>query len=148
MLTSIDVKFSSSFSFFTEPSGYKGMFSVVDILQIADVIRRVVFLLCFLGSSSAISSSQNVKCSANAASSQAISVAVHFSSDYAVLLTTFSGYRKRHPNLVNASWDLSQSETERYFWMNNSRHLPNSCIRVLFCVITHYLFHGLIKHSC
>ena len=94
---------------------YKGMFSVVDILQIADVIRRGVFLLCFLGSSSAVSSSQNVKCSANEASSQAFSVAVHFSGDYAVLLTTFSGYRKRHPNLVNASWDLSQSETERYF---------------------------------
>ena len=76
----------------------------------------------FLGSSSPISSLQNVKCSAilycpkkNAASSQALSVAVHFFGQYAVLLTSFSEYRKRHPNLVNASWDLSQSETEGYF---------------------------------
>ena len=39
----------------------------------------------------------------NTTSSQAFSVAVPISDDYAVLLTSFSGYRKRHPNLVITS---------------------------------------------
>ena len=44
MLTSIDVKF-----FFNSVSlGDKGLFSFANILQIADVVRRVVFLLFLL----------------------------------------------------------------------------------------------------
>ena len=37
----IDIKFWSSFACFTASSGYEGMFSVADILHIADVIRQV-----------------------------------------------------------------------------------------------------------
>ena len=47
MLTSIDVKFSSSFACFSASSGDKGMISSADILQIVNIFCRVVraFLL-------------------------------------------------------------------------------------------------------
>ena len=48
MLSLIGIKSWSSFACFTASSGYKGMFSVADILQIADVIHQVVFLLFLL----------------------------------------------------------------------------------------------------
>lgn len=44
MLTSIDLKFLSSFACFSANSGYKGMFRLADILQTAVAIRRDVFL--------------------------------------------------------------------------------------------------------
>ena len=50
MLTSIDLKFPSSFTCFLANSGYKGMFRLADVLQTAVAIRRHVFLqflLCF-----------------------------------------------------------------------------------------------------
>ena len=57
LITTIDVKFASSFACFTAVSGQKGMFSSADILQIADVMHRIVFWLAvlalFLGSSPA-----------------------------------------------------------------------------------------------
>ena len=46
--TSIDVKFPSSFAFFSASSGYNGMFSLADFLQIAFIICHVVFLLFLL----------------------------------------------------------------------------------------------------
>ena len=52
MRTSIDVKFQPSFACFSTNSGYKRMFSLSDILQIAVAICEVVFLLfllCFVG---------------------------------------------------------------------------------------------------
>ena len=64
MLTSIDVKFPPSlFVCYSATSGYKSMFSFDILLQKADVIGSVVFslfLLCFFGKQSAISSSQNM----------------------------------------------------------------------------------------
>ena len=47
MLTSIDVKFPSSFVCFSASSGDKGMISAVDILQTVNIFCRVdrVFLL-------------------------------------------------------------------------------------------------------
>ena len=47
MLTSIDVKFPSSFACFSASSGDKGMISSADILQIVNIFCRVVrvFLL-------------------------------------------------------------------------------------------------------
>ena len=43
LITTIEVKFASSFACFMASSGYKGMFISADILQMADVIRRIVF---------------------------------------------------------------------------------------------------------
>ena len=43
LITTIDVKFACSFACFTAVSGQKGMFSSADILQIADVMHRIVF---------------------------------------------------------------------------------------------------------
>ena len=47
MLTSIDVKFPSSFACFSASSGEKGMIRFADILQIVNIFCRVVrvFLL-------------------------------------------------------------------------------------------------------
>lgn len=46
--TSIHVKVLSSVACFSASSGDKGMFSSTDILQIANVLHRVVFLLFLL----------------------------------------------------------------------------------------------------
>ena len=43
LITTIDVKFVSSFACFTASSGYKETFISADILQIADVMCRIVF---------------------------------------------------------------------------------------------------------
>ena len=62
MLTSIDVNVSSSsIDFLSASLEDKGMFSSVNILQVADVVRRVVFLLFlrFLASSLPVCSSRN-----------------------------------------------------------------------------------------
>ena len=45
MLSSIAVEFLSTFACFSSNSGYKGMLCLVYILQIAVVIRSVLFLL-------------------------------------------------------------------------------------------------------
>ena len=47
MLTSVDVKFTSIVHLYREVLGDKGLFRSANILQIADVVRRVVFLLFF-----------------------------------------------------------------------------------------------------
>jgi len=62
MLTSIDVNISSSsIAFLSASLEDKGMFSSANILQVANVVRPVVFflLLLFLASSSPICSSRN-----------------------------------------------------------------------------------------
>ena len=62
MLTSIDVNVSSSsIAFLSASLEDKGIFSSANILQVADVVRRVVFLLVllFLASSLPICSSWN-----------------------------------------------------------------------------------------
>ena len=46
--TSIHVKVLSSVACFSASSGDKGMFNFTDILQIANVVHRVVFLLFLL----------------------------------------------------------------------------------------------------
>ena len=46
--TSIHVKVLSAVACFSASSGDKGMFSFTDILQIANVVHRVVFLLFLL----------------------------------------------------------------------------------------------------
>ena len=48
MLTSIDVKFIFDSTCLLASLGEKGLFSTANILQIVDVVRRVVFLLFFL----------------------------------------------------------------------------------------------------
>ena len=48
MLTSVDVKFISDSSCLSANLGDKGLFRSANILQIADVVRRVVFLLFLL----------------------------------------------------------------------------------------------------
>ena len=47
MLTSVDVKFISIVHLYREVLGDKGLFRSANILQVADVVRRVVFLLFF-----------------------------------------------------------------------------------------------------
>ena len=47
MLTSIDVKFFDS-AYLSANLGDKGLFRSANILQVADVVRRVVFLLFLL----------------------------------------------------------------------------------------------------
>ena len=62
MLTSIDVNISSSsIAFLSASLEDKGMFSSANIPQVANVVRRVVFLLflLFLASSLSICSSRN-----------------------------------------------------------------------------------------
>ena len=46
--TSIDVKFIFNSACLSESLGDKGLFSSANILQIEDVVRRVVFLLFLL----------------------------------------------------------------------------------------------------
>ena len=48
MLTSIDVKFISDSACLSATLGDNGLFRSANILQIADVVRRVVFLLFLL----------------------------------------------------------------------------------------------------
>ena len=48
MLTSIDVKFIFDSACLLASLGDKGLFSSANILQTADVVRRVVFLLFLL----------------------------------------------------------------------------------------------------
>ena len=48
MLTSIDVKFIFDSACLLASSGNKGLFSSANIFKIADVVRRVVFLLFLL----------------------------------------------------------------------------------------------------
>ena len=48
MLTSIDVKFIFDIARLSASLGDKGLFSSANILQIVDVVRRVVFLLFML----------------------------------------------------------------------------------------------------
>ena len=59
-MTLIEVKFQSSFVSSLENSGYKGIFSLPDSLQISAVIRWVVNLLFLLWSLSSATSSQNM----------------------------------------------------------------------------------------
>ena len=47
MLTYIEVKFVFDSACFSASLGEKGLFNSANILQVADVVRRVVFLLCF-----------------------------------------------------------------------------------------------------
>ena len=49
MLTSINVKFIFNCSCLLASLGVKGLFFTANILQIADGVRQVVFLLFFLG---------------------------------------------------------------------------------------------------
>ena len=80
------------------------MSSFADILQITDVAHRVIFLL-FLQSFYAVvqlfctAVSKHTISSPRLLGSQSIFLAI-----IALLLTFFSTYRKRLPNLVNASW--------------------------------------------
>ena len=48
MLTFIDVKFIYDSTRVSANLGDKGLFSAANVLQIADVVRRVVFLLFLL----------------------------------------------------------------------------------------------------
>ena len=48
MLTFIDAKFISDSACLLASLGDKGLFSCANILQIADVVRRIVFLLFLL----------------------------------------------------------------------------------------------------
>ena len=62
MLTFIDVKFIYDSTCVSANLGDKGLFSAANVLQIADVVRRVVFLLFllyFLANISPIFSSSN-----------------------------------------------------------------------------------------
>ena len=132
----IDIKFWSSFACFTASSGYKGMFSVADILHIADVIRQVLFLLFLLCFQAAIQlfllhemremldaiSYQSTK--TKQPYPQDFLFAIPFSGNYPVLFDVMfriSRTSSKFQWLSRISQkDLSQSEMEKYLfneWM-------------------------------
>ena len=117
MLTSIDVKFPSSFACFSASSGEKGEIRFADILQIVNIFGRVVrVFLLFLVVVRLSSSVQNVwnippssYCSPETTTTSIDSRA----SELLSIILTFMLYlywchfphiAKRLPNLVNARW--------------------------------------------
>lgn len=132
----IDIKSWSSFACFTARSGYKGMFSVADILHIADVIHQVLFLLFLLCFQAAIQlfllhemremldaiSYQSTK--TKQPYSQDFLFAIPFSGNYPLpfdVMFRISRTSSKFQWLSRISQkDLSQSEMEKYLfneWM-------------------------------
>ena len=99
-----------------------GMFSLADILWIADAIFWIVFLLfllCFLAAFGYLFFAKRVKCSAifycsalyqNSTSCQGFSFVVPFFCDYPVLLTSFFEYRKGHSSKLGQGYNLGQNK--------------------------------------
>ena len=128
MLTSVDIKFISDSACLSASLGDIRLFRCANILQIADVVCRVVFfaiLALFLANSSPISYSWNEWnappfCShnhKNSTRSRSSQLTAQQPGNFAALLTPFFTYRKIPPNLdmMNYAWDFSQSEMEKYF---------------------------------
>ena len=92
------------------------MFSSANILQITDVVRRVVFLLSFETSEMFRPFVLTPKqLNLFPRSSQ---LTVQFSGNDAAQLTSFFTYSSKfglkEPVVMNYAWDFSQSETEKY----------------------------------
>ena len=149
MLTSMDVKFPSSFACcFGKFRRYRDVqfcrYSLNGRCRRSSCILTV--LATYLVSSSAISSSQNVwnvpwmfryfvfSTKTTQTSAKGFSVAVHFPGIYAVLLRLFSAYRKRLPNfnfMVNGClrrisrgiW--ANQKRRRIFWMDNGLYFTS-----------------------
>ena len=89
MLTSIDVNVSlPSIAFLLASLADKGMFSSANILQVADVVRRVVFLLFLLFLAVCLFVLRETS-----------EISRHF-----VLFWQTNSTSKRLPNLVNVNW--------------------------------------------
>ena len=101
MLTSIDVKFSSSFAYFSASSGEKGMISSADILQIVNIFGRVVrVFLLFLVAILVLLSRNNGNLDSRASELPSII----FTFMLYLYWCHFPYIAKRPPNLVNAKW--------------------------------------------
>ena len=133
MLTSIDLRFIFDVTCLSANSGDKGLFRSANILQIADVVRRVVFqlfLLCFQPINGLLfprETSEMFLCFA--VTTKAIqprpqvfsvngSIIWHFCCTIDVIFhisQNSSKYGRQYLVMINYTQDFSQSETEKYF---------------------------------
>ena len=129
MLTSIDVKFSSSFACFSARSGEKGMISSADILQIVNIqlvfllflvvvrLFRLQFKTCEIirRSCTALSrNNDNLDSRASELPSIILTYSVLILMSFSIHRKTSSKFGRRQVVMKNQPWVLSQSETENY----------------------------------
>ena len=127
MLTSIDVKFSSSFACFSSSSGDKGMISSADILQIVYIqlvfllflvvvrLFRLQFKTCEIFRILVLLSRNNDNL--NSRASELPSIILTFMPilmSFSIHRKTSSKFGQRWVVMKNQPQDLSQSETENY----------------------------------